>query len=775
MQYAEYFELRDKIITMQYPHLNDMQLKAVLAIDGPLLILAGAGSGKTSVLVNRAAHILRFGSSYKSSFVPKELCVNDIELMRGYVLSGGKHPAQIELKFNDFNIFPGNVMAITFTNKAAREMKERLLKLVGAQASDMWISTFHAACVRILRRDIDKIGFSRDFVIYDDADQQTLLKECIKDFNLDDKMFNYKEAKSRISRLKDKLVNPDANLNLSSGNYREEKFALIYRLYEEKLKKHNALDFDNIINRTLELLETNPEVASFYANKFRYIMVDEYQDTNFPQYKLIKLIASKHNNVCVVGDDDQSIYGWRGADIRNIMEFEKDFCCDNIIKLEQNYRSSQHILDAANQVITNNIGRKNKTLWTDNGKGDKVFLNQSATEHHEAEFICRQIAILVESDKAKYDDCAVLYRTNAQSRVIEETLLRYGIRYRIYGGLRFYSRKEIKDIIAYLRLCLNPNDDVSLKRIINSPKRGIGSTTLTLLENAAKEAKTSIFETIRNLKTNSILSRRMLSKIDEFSSMIQKLTTIRDSLGIYGLITEILNTSGYINELQQENNDESNSRLENIDEFLSAAHEFENSNTNAGLFDFLENIALISDMDKDDEKEDSITLMTLHSAKGLEFQVVFLSGMEEGLFPISRAHYSDNELEEERRLCYVGITRAKKQLYISYAKQRTIHGQTSPQFPSRFIAEIPRNLLQNTENMRSFPSQGVYKSDTSVQNIKAEENNGFKLGDRVMHAKFGQGTIISLDGNIHDTRIKIAFDHGGNKDFIAEMAPIKKV
>jgi len=775
MQYAEYYELRDKIIMMQYPHLNNMQLKAVLSIDGPLLILAGAGSGKTSVLVNRAAHMLRFGNSFKSDAVPAGISVKDIEIMSKYVSSGGKFPEELQNKFNDSKVFPSNIIAITFTNKAAREMKDRVQKLVGEQASDMWISTFHAACVRILRRDIDKIGFSRDFVIYDDADQQTLLKECIKDLNLDEKMFSYKEAKSRISRLKDKLVSPDANVKLSSGNFREEKFASIYKLYEEKLNKNNALDFDNIINKTLELLEKNPEVSSFYANKFRYIMVDEYQDTNFPQYRLIKLFASKHNNVCVVGDDDQSIYGWRGADIRNILEFEKDFCCDYIIKLEQNYRSSQHILDAANHVITNNIGRKNKTLWTDNDKGDKVFFHQSATEHQEAEFICRRIAMMVESDEAKYDDFAVLYRTNAQSRIIEETLLRYGIRYRIYGGLRFYSRKEIKDIIAYLRLCLNPNDDVSLKRIINSPKRGIGSTTLSLLENAAKDAQTSIFETLLTLKTKGILSGRMLSKIDEFSRMILKFTAIRDSLGIYGLITNILDSSGYKNELQQENTDEANSRLENIDEFLSAAHEFEISNTDAGLFDFLENIALISDIDKDEENEDSITLMTLHSAKGLEFQVVFLSGMEEGLFPISRALYSDNEMEEERRLCYVGITRAKRQLYISYAKQRTMHGQTAPQFPSRFISEIPRNLLQNTDNVRPSPSHAVHKNDTSAQNIKAEENNDFKLGDRVMHAKFGQGTIISIDGNVYDTRIKIAFDHGGNRDFIAEMAPIEKV
>ncbi len=773
MNHAEYFELRDKIILMQYPHLNDMQLKAVLAIDGPLLILAGAGSGKTSVLVNRAAHILRFGSSYKSSFIPKELSDKDIELMKEYVLSGGSDHAQIELQFNNSRIFPGNVLAITFTNKAAREMKERLLKLVGERASEMWVSTFHAACVRILRRDIDKTGFSRDFVIYDDADQQTLLKECIKDLNLDEKMFNYKEAKSRISKLKDRLITPLEEVKNSSGNFREEKFASIYKLYEEKLRKNNALDFDNLINKTLELLESNPELSSFYANKFRYIMVDEYQDTNFPQYRLIKLLASKRNNICVVGDDDQSIYGWRGADIRNILEFEKDFGCRNIIKLEQNYRSSQSILDAANHVIRNNTGRKSKTLWTENPIGEKVFLHPSATEHYEAEFMCRQIKNLIENERGKFNDFAVLYRTNAQSRVIEEALLRYGMRYRIYGGLRFYSRKEIKDIIAYMRLCLNPDDDVSLKRIINTPKRGIGSATVALLENAAKEDQASIFKTMCSLKTKNIMPNRVHSKIDEFSRMILKFSTLKDALGILGLINEILNTSGYKKELLQDNTDEANNRLENIDEFLSAAYEFETSNTETGLFGFLENIALISDLDEDDGKEDSITLMTLHSAKGLEFPVVFLSGMEEGLFPISRASFSDHDMEEERRLCYVGITRAKKKLYITYAQQRTMHGATETKFPSRFIGEIPRNLLQSTGEARHHSGYGFYRSDTSSHNLHAEEKNEFKPGDKISHAKFGEGIIVSVVSNTNDKRIKIAFDHGGVKEFDAEIAPVK--
>jgi DNA helicase-2/ATP-dependent DNA helicase PcrA len=750
-----------------------MQLKAVLSIDGPLLILAGAGSGKTSVLVNRAAHILRFGNSYKSSFVPNELTDKDIELMKQYVISGGKNPARFEFQFNDSKIYPSNVMAITFTNKAAKEMRERLMKLVGEYASEMWISTFHAACVRILRRDIEKLGFSRDFVIYDDADQDSLLKECIKDLNLDDKMFNYKEAKSRISRLKDRMIAPSEQVKVSTGNFREEKFASIYKLYEEKLKKNNALDFDNIINKTLELLELSPELASYYSNKFRYIMVDEYQDTNYPQYRLIKLFAAKHNNVCVVGDDDQSIYGWRGADIRNILEFEKDFGCNNIIKLEQNYRSSQYILDAANHVIKNNSGRKAKTLWTQNFRGEKVFLHQSTTEHYEAEFICRQIKALTEDEGRKFNDFAVLYRTNAQSRVIEEALLRYGMRYKIYGGLRFYSRKEIKDIIAYMRLCLNPDDDISLKRIINTPKRGIGSTTVALLENAAKEDNSSIFKTMCEQKTKGILPSRVLSKIDEFSRMVLKLAALKDSLGILELINEILNTSGYKKELHEENTDEAKNRLENIDEFVSAAFEFETSNAEAGLFNFLENIALISDLDEDGAKEDSITLMTLHSAKGLEFPIVFLSGMEEGLFPISRASFSDNDMEEERRLCYVGITRAKQKLYISYAKQRTIHGETAIKFPSRFVGEIPRSLIQNTGEVRNYSGFEAYSSNAPVRKMQTEEKRDFGAGDRIIHDKFGEGTIVSVVGSTNDTRIKIAFDHGGIKEFVAAIAPIK--
>jgi len=775
MNYVEYFELRDKIIEMQYSHLNDMQRKAVLSINGPLLILAGAGSGKTSVLVNRAAHILNFGNSYKSSSVPMDLSENDIEMMKEYVIQRGKNSHNIILRFNNSSVYPSNVLAITFTNKAAREMKERLLKLVGERASEMWISTFHAACVRILRRDIDKTGFSRDFVIYDDADQESLLKECIKDLNLDDKMFNYKEAKSRISKLKDRLITPAEQLRISSSNFREEKFAFVYKLYEEKLKKNNALDFDNIINKTLELLESNVDLSSYYANKFRYIMVDEYQDTNYPQYRLIKLLASKHNNVCVVGDDDQSIYGWRGADIRNILEFEKDFGCKNIIKLEQNYRSSQYILEAANHVIKNNTGRKAKTLWTQNAEGEKVFLHQSATEHNEAEFICRQIKTLIEAENIKFNDFAVLYRTNAQSRVIEEALLRYGMRYRIYGGLRFYSRKEIKDLVAYMRLCLNPDDDVSLKRIINTPKRGIGSTTVALLESAAKDEQTSIFKTISSAKIKNNLPSRMCKKLEEFSCMIHKFISQKDSLNILGLINEILSTSGYTKELKDENTDEANTRLENIDEFLSAAVDFETSNAEAGLFGFLENIALISDMDEDDAKDDTITLMTLHSAKGLEFPVVFLSGMEEGLFPISRAGFSDNDMEEERRLCYVGITRAKRKLYISYAQQRTMHGETSSKISSRFIAEIPKSLIQNSSEGRYDYGFTTFKSEPSVQKAQPGEKMRFRAGDRIIHAKFGKGMIVSILEEKNDIRLKIAFDHGGIKEFDAEIAPIQLV
>jgi len=769
----EYFELRDKIIMMQYSHFNDMQQKAIVTVDGPLLILAGAGSGKTSVLVNRAAHILRFGNSYKSFVAPIGLMNKDIELMREYVSTGGKLPEALLNRFNDFKVFPSSIIAITFTNKAAREMKDRLLNLIGEKSSDMWISTFHAACVRILRRDIDKIGYSRDFVIYDDSDQEALLKECIKELKFDDKSFGYKEAKAHISRLKDQLITPLEQQKMSSGKFREERFALIYKLYEEKLKKNNALDFDNIINKTLELLEANSDISAYYANKFRYIMVDEYQDTNFPQYKLIKLLAAKHNNVCVVGDDDQSIYGWRGADIRNILEFEKDFACKNVIKLEQNYRSSKNILDVANHVIKNNAGRKAKTLWTRNSTGDKVFLHKTATEQLEAEFICRQITMLKKDRNMKLDDFAVLYRTNAQSRVIEEALLRYGIRYRIYGGLRFYSRKEVRDIIAYLRLCINPNDDVSLKRVINRPKRGIGNVTVALLENAAKDAQVSIFQTICDSKLQKHLSGRGYSKVFEFSRMILKFNAVSKSLGIVELITEILDSSGFRTELQQENTDEAKNRLENIDEFLTAAYEFEKSNIEADLFTFLENIALISDVDRDDEIEESITLMTLHSAKGLEFPVVFLSGLEEGLFPIYRASFSENEMEEERRLCYVGITRAKQQLYMSYAMQRTMHGETEPKLPSRFINEIPHDLLQNVGTVQPFSA--LYKNKPVQFTQELADKNGIRVGDRIIHAKFGQGTVISLEGNAHDERIRITFDHAGNKEFVLELAPIKKI
>jgi len=505
MSYSKHLDLKKLIIETHYGHLNPMQIKAVLSVEGPLLVLAGAGSGKTSVIVNRIAHILKFGSSFQEQSQQIKISPEDSEQIVLFVNDRLNHKFDFARLFQEKGIPANRILALTFTNKAAREMKERLQNLIDANVSQMWICTFHSACVKILRRNIDKIGYSTNFVIYDDSDQDFLLKECLKELALDEKMFSYKEAKFRISKLKDRLVKPSEHLKNSIGNFREEKFAYVYKLYEDKLKKNNALDFDNIIIKTLELLETNSEIAEYYADRFKYILVDEYQDTNYPQYRLLKILAAKHNNICVVGDDDQSIYGWRGADIRNILEFEKDFGSRNIIKLEQNYRSSQSILNAANSVIKNNTGRKQKSLWTENPIGDGIVYHCANTEHYEAEFVCRTIRELMNKED-NLSNYAILYRTNAQSRVIEETMLRYGMRYKIYGGLRFYSRKEIKDIIAYLRVCENPNDDVSLKRIINIPKRGIGSATIAVLEKSAAEMELSIYSILTNDFLNGKLS-----------------------------------------------------------------------------------------------------------------------------------------------------------------------------------------------------------------------------------------------------------------------------
>ncbi len=780
----EFYRLRDKILESQYIHLNDMQKKAILTTQGPLLVLAGAGSGKTTVLVNRIAHLIKFGCAYGSQYVPRTLTGAHLNLMKEYigqVESGNMRPLpNAILPLLQYRpVFPGNILAITFTNKAAREMKDRVIDLVGDSAYDIWISTFHSTCVRILRRNIDKIEYSRNFAIYDDVDQLSLLKDCIKELNLNEKYYQPKDMRNSINRLKDQMKDPSEYMKEVEGQFREKSIANIYRIYEAKMKQNNALDFADLINKTLELFNRRPDVVDFYRKKFQYILVDEYQDTNLAQYTFVKMLSELHKNICAVGDDDQSIYGWRGADIRNILEFEKDFTDTKVVKLEENYRSSQNILDAANSVIKNNRGRKPKRLWTQSHEGSKVQIYRATTEKDEAEYVCRKISKLIQEEGMGPGDFAVLYRVNAQSRVLEEALMKYGIQYKIYGGLRFYDRKEIKDIISYLRLIANPNDDVSLKRIINAPRRGIGSVTVETLEKAAAIEEESIFNIIIDLDKNQALTGRTTARVMEFGHLITRLIAMNGTMGLTDFIYAVLNETGYQENLEQRKTPEDLSRLENIKEFVSAAKEFEAINEEADLVDFLENIALISDIDQMDEQQTCVALMTLHSAKGLEFPIVFLVGLEEGLFPLSRSIDNYEELEEERRLCYVGITRAKRRLHLSYAMNRTLYGNSMENMPSRFLREIPEELLEPVEisTTASFHGMGTKGSNRIPSSVDANKKSSsrFSFGDKVVHSRFGAGTIVAMSGEGSDARISIAFEQGGIKTFMAELAPLKRL
>ena len=754
-----------------YDTLNEQQREAVYHTEGPVLILAGAGSGKTRVLTHRTAYLI------------EECGVN-----------------------------PYNIMAITFTNKAAGEMRERIDKLVGYGSESIWVSTFHSTCVRILRRHIDRIGFDTNFTIYDSDDQKTLMKDICKRLNVDTKIYKEKSLLAAISHAKDELISPEeyATRAAASGDYAKKKQAEIYREYQEALRKNNALDFDDLIVKTVELFRVDAQVLDYYQERFRYIMVDEYQDTNTAQFELVSTLARKYKNLCVVGDDDQSIYKFRGANIYNILNFEKHFPEAVTIKLEQNYRSTQNILDAANSVIANNVGRKRKTLWTDNAQGKKIGFRQFETGYEEAEYIAKDIAGCVQSGAYHYGDCAVLYRTNAQSRLFEEKFIVSNIPYKIVGGVNFYARKEVKDLLAYLKTIDNARDDLAVRRIINVPKRGIGATTLNRVADYAAEQDLSFYNALKMADDIPTLGKSA-AKIHPFVNFIQVMRSKLELISVSELLQEIIEETGYVKELEAEGTDEAQARIENIDELISKVVTYEEGEEHPTLSGFLEEVALVADIDSLEEGSDYVVLMTLHSAKGLEFPKVYLAGMEDGLFPsyMSIAYDSSSEdLEEERRLAYVGITRAKEELTITCARQRMIRGETQYNKVSRFVREIPSELLDgelrrpmrpagsSADGESAFPSflqnksavaktrKPTLRQQPSGQSMQAKAmitkgivkaDLDYSVGDTVSHVKFGRGVVKNIADGARDYEVTVEFEGYGVKKMFASFAKLKKI
>ena len=782
--------------------LNNKQKEAVLATEGPCLVIAGAGSGKTKVLTHKIAYLM-----------------------------------------SEMHVKPWNILAITFTNKAANEMKERVEKLVGDAAKDMWIGTFHSICVRILRKYIDRLGYDHSFLIFDTTDQKTLVKECMKSLKIDDKMFTDRSIMSEISNAKNEMLEPKAYQTKYAGEYRKEIIGKVYEMYQQKLKENNAVDFDDLINHTIKILTENPDALEYYSDKFKYVLVDEYQDTNKAQFTLVTLLASKYGNITVVGDNDQGIYSFRGADITNILNFEKDFPGAKLIKLEQNYRCTGNILKAANAVIKHNENKYEKKLWTENDEGALPTIHKADDEYDEGRFIVQEINHLRREEYMKYSDFTVLYRMNSQSRAIEEILRREGIPYKIVGGLKFYERKEIKDIISYLRLIYNFSDNISLRRIINEPKRGIGKTSIDNIGEISEQTGLSMFDIIKHAEDYGL--NRVKANSMEFIQTIEYLRSKIEELSISDLIKETLDKTGYMKALELENTTEAESRIENLEEFLTVAIEFEEEEAENTLADFLEGITLSSDIDGMEDSEDSVTLMTLHSAKGLEFPVVFLVGLEEGIFPGNKSIGEPKELEEERRLFYVGITRAKQFLYLTCAKRRTIFGSTSYNAISRFVEEIPSDLLDGYDDVMNnkeesyedspynweygsnyshnsgFASSGktkTYKIDGNSNgsmggtyggnSVAAKSfgygnsnNSGFqfktaesflsslnskktsdtfdiskyKEGQRIYHKKFGEGTINKIEEEGEDYKIDISFDKAGHKRLMAKFANLEVI
>lgn len=767
--------------------LNKEQYEGAVTVEGPVLILAGAGSGKTRVLTHRMAHMIE-----------------------------------------DLNIFPYKILAITFTNKAAKEMQERVHALIGDKANDMWISTFHSTCVRILRREIEKLGYKRNFTIYDSSDQKTLVKECMKVLSINDKEITENEIMSKISKAKDNMQSADSYYREHEHNFREKKIAEVYKMYQKRLKENNALDFDDLICKTVELFKKNPETLEFYQRKFQYIMVDEYQDTNGAQYEFVTLLAAKHRNICVVGDDDQCIYQWRGADIKNILGFEKDYPDAKVIKLEQNYRSKANILNAANVVIVNNSNRKSKVLRTEQDSGSKVKVYRAYSDGDEGTFVANQIEKIKKEQNKQYKDFAILYRTNAQSRIFEESLRRSAIAYKIVGGTKFYDRKEIKDMLSYLKVLVNPSDSIALRRIINVPKRGIGDATIQKVLDFAESYELPLWDALSEVRTIPTLTARNCAGIEKFMELMENLMMISETVPVSHLIQTILEDTGYIRELEASKQIEDKSRIENLKELVSDAVEFEKNyekEKEAGSSEFdinktqleayLEKVSLVQDTDKleDEENENgSVVLMTIHSAKGLEFPVVFMVGMENGIFPGKASFNSDSEMEESRRLCYVGITRAKETLFMTSAEVRRVFGRTVSYPQSDFISEIKpelreyvtmigenkgsTELLKNKSFNNRFNSQvsnphslrsnygtfenrnfGLRSNKNSISNKELGYSNinasEVSIGRKVKHDKFGEGTIVAITDINGDKKLTIAFNQQGVKNLLLSMAKLE--
>lgn len=793
----EFCELRNKIIKKEFSRLNEVQFEAVTSVNGPLLILSGAGSGKTTVLINRIVNMIKYGEAYNS-----DICGNvneqDVQILQDCLDGKCDFPS-----FAAVNpVAPWNILAITFTNKAARELKERLDKAVGEIGNDIWAATFHSTCARILRRYSDRIGFSSKFTIYDTNDQRKLMKEIQKQLNIDEKFLAHRSILNEISHAKDSMVSPDEYMAGSGSDVRKTMIARAYEAYQNALLNNDAMDFDDLIYNTIRLLENNEDVLEYWQNKFKFVMIDEYQDTNYAQYVLAKMLAGKYKNICVVGDDDQSIYRFRGATIENILNFENQYKGCKTIRLEQNYRSTSIILDAANSVIANNRNRKGKHLWTDKNGGEKIVVYSAKNEQDEARFVAE--SILDNMNKGyKESDFAVIYRMNAQSNAVENVFARSGIRYRVYGGLKFFDRKEIKDVLSYLNLINNPKDNIALMRIINEPKRSIGATTVSKVNELSLQTGSNMLEIMRYANHYESL-KSSASKLMQFTAMIDELSVYADEAELHDLFEKVLEDTGYMAALKSLG-EEGADRIENVNELLSNIVNYERENENASLSGFLEEISLITDMDREEEDDNQrVSLMTMHTAKGLEYPVVYIIGVEEGIFPGNQSIYAgESEIEEERRLAYVGITRAKERLFISNAYQRMLFGRTERMRESRFIGEINRELIERkmSNEMQSY-GYGSYNNnnsysrnnygDTKVSYYEpkkptstpiarsssfgpTQNKTNYSVGERVKHKTFGEGMITSVTNMGNDSMLEIAFDSVGTKKVMANFARLEKI